>query len=200
MSTDNPEETICNEMRVARVHGQQKYGGDDPLGRDAAKMPYQWLRHIADHLERAKVSGLDTLDQREHFIKAGGLIVSAVWAGDVRQARIDLSPPAPTATAQTPGTGIEQRLREIEARSIEPGCTCRVCSDVRWLITAARDSITLAEENKRLKAANGWLHTRLELERGISADGFKRQFDRANDLQKQLDALAARSTETERGP
>jgi hypothetical protein len=87
----NPIDEILNEFREARKQGRQKYGGSDPVGHDLNHRLSDWLRFVRDHLDRA--GGPDAfvaLDQREHLVKAGGLLLSAIWALDVNAGRIPL--------------------------------------------------------------------------------------------------------------
>ncbi len=86
-----PIEQICDEIKASRIHGQQKYGGSDPVGHDLGHSLGEWLGFVRDHLERANLSGAGSMDQREHLIKAAGLLLSAIWAEDVNAGRIPLN-------------------------------------------------------------------------------------------------------------
>jgi hypothetical protein len=87
---------ILQAFAEARLHGQQKYWGvrdddgigyDDPRRGDLSHALIDWLGFIVAHLERAKLGGDKTMDCRDHLIKAGGLILSAVWTQDIHSGR-----------------------------------------------------------------------------------------------------------------
>lgn len=88
---------ILQQFAEARMHGQHKYHGfvDDPddlrygdqRKGDLLNELSDWIRFAIDHLERAKLGGDGTIDCRDHLIKAGGLILSAVWTQDIKSGR-----------------------------------------------------------------------------------------------------------------
>lgn len=104
---------ILHSFAEARLHGQRKYAGpcdseyEDARLHDLSHSLEDWLRFAADHLERARIGGTGTLDCRDHLIKAGGLILSAVWTQDIHSGREKLSPkPAPADVCEKcNGTG-----------------------------------------------------------------------------------------------
>lgn len=90
---------ILLQFAEARLHGQQKYGGtnnpesyEDARHHDLDHELKDWLEYAADHMKRASLSGSLTMDCRDHLVKAGGLILSAVWTEDIRSSREKLTP------------------------------------------------------------------------------------------------------------
>ncbi len=151
-------ESICAEFVEARRHGQQKYGGDNPIAHDLSHSPREWWTYIRDHLERARPEQpgelyVMTLEEREHLAKAGGLILSAIWCADVKAGRCASGITTKPGAAMRVDDARAERIHiRIKAMSIKTGLS----QDAEDLLD---DRAEMLGELARLRELTGWAST-----------------------------------------
>ena len=150
---------------MSQVCQCQKYGGGDPVGHDLDKPLTDWLAHIRDHLHRASLSGARSMDQREHLVKAGGLVLSAIWSADVNAERVspeNANMAISGSDCPLCGNESETALDNLVHPPANPGPVIALIEaamnvDARFLSEAMRPRAGLGDLNMAQSAYRTWL-------------------------------------------